>query len=396
MSYRRSGREVSWSKTKYAYHSGYSDDDASEAERGRQPSYGSTDTKPFSPDCHSSARIDGRQWLARPVFFVIREHDHSVSPSPPPAPVRAEDEILERTASGISIARDTDQKWSSTQLLEDDEASRRVKTHMANFRRRFPNSTHERILRSLIHPKTTDAEYPIDNTALESIFFAANAMFFHGRLTQRVSWDWSHDSSTQYCTKIVGTTALRRSARRGLETLIVLSSPILRDTRYNRRLLISTFLHELIHSYLFICCGFRARAGGGHTVGFREIAELIDGWAGLGVLHLSVIEADLDRFRVREPYIQHQQPPTGRLSPSYPEMQGSCRHKSRYEDPEEVWTQQADPPQGRVSNTTVAQYTFGTPAVPCTPRSESYPPGLLPRRMAGKRKFIDDGTCSPY
>ncbi|MDE9440013.1 hypothetical protein EWS82_13115, partial [Staphylococcus xylosus] len=58
---------------------------------------------------------------------------------------------------------------------------------------------------------------------------------------------------------IVGTTALRRSARLGgYETLIVLSSPILKDTKYNRRLLISTFLHEMIHSFLFIVCGITA------------------------------------------------------------------------------------------------------------------------------------------
>jgi hypothetical protein len=100
---------------------------------------------------------------------------------------------------------------------------------------------------------------------------------------------------------VIGTTALRRAAAstRGFETLIVLSSTILRDPRFSRRLLISTFLHELIHSYLFICCGFRARWCGGHTPGFKEIAGVIDEWIGEeSGLFLSRVEADLELFRI--------------------------------------------------------------------------------------------------
>ncbi|KAL2165369.1 hypothetical protein VTH06DRAFT_667 [Thermothelomyces fergusii] len=147
-----------------------------------------------------------------------------------------------------------------------------------------------------------EAEYPLDNDALESIFSAANEIFFNGRLSQRVTWDWSHASSARYDSRVIGTTALRRAAahQRGFETLIVLSAPILRDPSYSRRLLISTFLHELIHCYLFICCGFRARGCGGHTPGFRDIAALMDDWIGPAArLYLSRVEADLDLFRIR-------------------------------------------------------------------------------------------------
>jgi hypothetical protein len=117
-----------------------------------------------------------------------------------------------------------------------------------------------------------------------------------------VTWDWSHSAPSRYDSRVIGTTALRRAAAhtRGFETLVVLSSTILRDPRYSRRLLISTFLHELIHCYLFICCGFRARGCGGHTEGFREIAAVVDEWVGEGGggLFLTRVEADLELFRV--------------------------------------------------------------------------------------------------
>ncbi|KAK0632076.1 SprT-like family-domain-containing protein [Immersiella caudata] len=227
-------------------------------------------------------------------------HHHLPSPRRLPSPEPAAC-AMERTASGHSIRADPTERSARTELLEDEEAEQRVRDHMANFRRRFPDSKHERILRSIINPRS-NAEYPLDNDSLESIFSAANEIFFNGRLSQRVMWDWSHESSTQYDSNVIGTTALRRASNRGFETLIVLSSPILRDSKYSRRLLISTFLHELIHSYLFICCGFRARHCGGHTPAFQAIAKLIDEWAGVeSALHLGRMEADLERFRIPEP-----------------------------------------------------------------------------------------------
>ncbi|KAG7293274.1 hypothetical protein NEMBOFW57_003320 [Staphylotrichum longicolle] len=243
---------------------------------------------------------------------------------------------MERTASGHSIRPDPTERSASTQLLEDMEAAQRVRDHLATFRRRNPDSKHERILRSIINPRprrhhphhrhrhphhhhhhhhhtrphgsepaaAEGEEYPLDNEALESIFSAANEIFFNGRLSQRVAWDWSHASAARFDSRVIGTTALRRAAAttRGFETLIVLSSTILRDAKYSRRLLISTFLHELIHCYLFICCGFRARCCGGHTDGFRDIAGVIEEWVGEGGgLYLSRVEADLELFRVGGP-----------------------------------------------------------------------------------------------
>ncbi|KAK3335360.1 hypothetical protein B0T19DRAFT_406207 [Cercophora scortea] len=211
---------------------------------------------------------------------------------------------MERTASGLSIKSEPTELNNWTELLTDEKAAQRVRDHMTTFRRRNPDSKHERILRSIINPRgnpTKAEQYKLDNESLQSIFSAANEIFFNGRLSQRVMWDWSHTSSTQYDSDVIGTTALRPAPRntKGFETLIVLSSPILQDERYSRRLLISTFLHELIHSYLFICCGFRARECGGHPPGFHTIAKLIDDWAGAeSALYLSKIEADLERFRL--------------------------------------------------------------------------------------------------
>lgn len=205
---------------------------------------------------------------------------------------------MERTNSGMSISDDMTDGFALIELLEDTAAAQRVREHMATFQRRNPDSKHERVLRSIIRPKSEATAYPLDDHALQSMFIAANELFFNGRLSKRVTWDWSHSSSQQYDSSVIGTTALRRASERGFETLIVLSSPILQARKYSRRLLISTFLHELIHSYMFICCGFTARQCGGHTPGFQTIAGLIDDWAGsASLLHLHEMEADLSCFR---------------------------------------------------------------------------------------------------
>jgi hypothetical protein len=232
-----------------------------------------------------------------PAFLIIREH----SPTPEPVSADAAAPPMERTQSGLSISSDTSQHSHVEDegfMLGDLAAADLVRRHVASFRRRYPDSKHERILKTLINPKSRAAEFPLDNDALRSIFYAANELFFSNKLSQRVEWDWSHPAHSQYQSHIIGTTALRRSSRLGgYETLIVLSSPILKDTKYNRRLLISTFLHEMIHSFLFITCGLKARDCGGHTEGFRLIAEIIDDWVGKEYLRLSDMEADLERFR---------------------------------------------------------------------------------------------------
>ncbi|KAH8899303.1 hypothetical protein GQ53DRAFT_306477 [Thozetella sp. PMI_491] len=235
-----------------------------------------------SPDADSGSEIS--------ESIMIRRGDERFSAAPPP--VAAD---MKRTASGLAIRSDILEPCALIRLLEDEEAANRVRDHLATFRRYNRDSKHERILRSIINPRSMAAEYPLDDASLQSIFSAANEIFFNGRLSQRVVWDWSHDSDKMFHSDVIGNTAVRTASKRGFETLIVLSAPILLNQKYSRRLLISTFLHELIHSYLFICCGFRARRGGGHTEGFHTIAKLIDDWAGPdSQLYLSKMEADLD------------------------------------------------------------------------------------------------------
>ncbi|KAL7943160.1 hypothetical protein V8C42DRAFT_114859 [Trichoderma barbatum] len=283
------------------------------------------------------------------AFLVIREREPSPPPTPPPQPDHRAgfptpphlgpsymSVPMERTQSGLSISSDTSAVDSPCHqagdcdfhdhppLLSDLAAARLVRHHVANIRRwRHRDSQHGRILKALINPKSREADFPLDNDALRSIFSAANELFFANKLTQRVTWDWSHPTSAQYESHIVGTTALRRSVRLGgYETLIVLSSPILKDTKYNRRLLISTFLHEMIHSFLFITCGIQARHQGGHTEGFRQIAEIIDDWVGKEHLRLRDMEADLERF------IHEDQPPA---MAAYTAAEGSSAHSSNYQ-----------------------------------------------------------------
>jgi hypothetical protein len=223
---------------------------------------------------------------------------------------------MERTNSGRTILTESDShstvECNDFSPEEDKAAAARVRSYMNSPRRDVRR--HERILRSLIHPKDhRGADFALDETALESIFSAADEIFFQGRLSRRVQWEWSSSEQNDYSSRIIGTTALREAQPPlvgGYETLIVLSSPLLRDTKFNRRLLISTFLHELVHSYLFICCGFKARHCGGHTHGFKEIAAAIDEWAGRGTLRLCDMEADLAHFKEveRSSVIERSQP----------------------------------------------------------------------------------------
>jgi hypothetical protein len=180
-------------------------------------------------------------------------------------------------------------KYHSGSLITDDEAASRVQSQM---RRLPPSGKHEQNLRRLIEGSdSSDAQY------LHSILAAADGVFFGGALSGRVLWDWSHPTQSRYETEIMGTTALRPAAQGGYETLIILSAPMLQDPDYDHRLLVSVFIHQMIHCYLFICCGFEARAQGGHSAGFNTIATIVDEWAGEGYLRLDICKASRNYFR---------------------------------------------------------------------------------------------------
>ncbi|KAI1490073.1 hypothetical protein F5X96DRAFT_572806 [Biscogniauxia mediterranea] len=248
-----------------------------------------------------------------PAFFVIKEaaksmpaidsgsfgYDYAMLHEPVSTP-----NYFETSTQPVQYLRVRDATESpdishvaQTRDKDHEEAAKLVERDLADHRRRGRLSQHERILRSLICPKSSGAEFDIDDDALQGIFYAANEIFFRGRLRGRVTWAWQELPSN-----LIGTTALRKAPKNdGYETRIFLSKQILQDKKYNRRLLISTFIHELIHSYLFIYCGFHSSECGGHTHGFRKIAELIDSWAGPDLLYLCNMEAELSDFETKKP-----------------------------------------------------------------------------------------------
>ncbi|KAI1384097.1 uncharacterized protein F4822DRAFT_418629 [Hypoxylon trugodes] len=252
--------------------------------------------------------MDFEPTVTRPPFFIIKEANSRPSSSgfeqvmvenSFATPYHAE--AIPRTSvpfENFRVRPPSDSPGSmnySVYVNGHDEAAKLVEADLADSRRRSRLSQHERILRSLIRPKSPEAEFDIDDVALQGIFYAANEIFFRGRLKGRVAWAWGDLPSS-----LIGTTALRKSPlTAGYETLIFLSQGILKDRKYNRRLLISTFIHELIHSYLFVLCGFQSSECGGHTDGFQRIARLIDDWAGPGLLYLNNMEAELNNFETR-------------------------------------------------------------------------------------------------
>ena len=203
---------------------------------------------------------------------------------------------MEHTASGaLNLSGNVYETLHNNTLrpCSDDEAASRVRHHI---RRNPPHGKHERILRRLI-----ESREPLDRSdvkALDSTLTAADVLFFDGQLKGRVRWEWSHPEQPRYRNELIGTTALKWCAQQGgFETLIVLSDPILNHPDYDRRLLLSVFLHELIHCYLFILRGFDAKIKGGHTTGFHDIAEIVDNWVGSGYLRLCNMKANLNYFR---------------------------------------------------------------------------------------------------
>ncbi|KAI1282679.1 hypothetical protein F5Y07DRAFT_194868 [Xylaria sp. FL0933] len=252
---------------------------------------------------HSHEYAEGRcDHQPAPAFFIINEvgnqpvHNdlgqqykyHSVSTQAvtPCHALRVRDE--KESASMV-------QPLESKDNAHHDAAAALVEADMADYRRRRRLSQHERILKSLISPKVLGAEFEIDDEALQGIFYAANEIFFQGRLKGRVIWTWE-----DLPTNLIGTTAWRDAPNRhGYETLIFLSRQILKNKKYNRRLLISTFIHELIHSYLFVYCGYQPDDCGGHTSGFKRIAQVINNWVGEeNLLQLHKMEAELSDFEI--------------------------------------------------------------------------------------------------
>lgn len=214
-------------------------------------------------------------------------HDAGLSSTPQREQTESGYAIKFAPASSLISPDDPDAANYLTDKAAADLVRKSIKKHKRD-------SLNSRILKSLI----TSSTFEMDDAALQNLFHAANDIFFSTDLAGRVAWDWSDPTSPQYQDDIVGTTALKRCARGGWETLIVLSTPVLRNPRYDRRLLICTFLHEMIHCYLYVKCGPAAGHNNGHTEGFSTIAGLIDDWVGGELLRLRCLSVDIEYFRV--------------------------------------------------------------------------------------------------
>ncbi len=178
-------------------------------------------------------------------------------------------------------------------IISDEGAARQIEIW---FLKRRKLQLTARIFRNLVIRRDE-----LDDSALNDLLLAADKIIFGGTLSGRVRWEWSR-GQPEYENELLGTTAVQHAdpSTGGFKTVIVLSRPLLQDERFSRDLLLSAFLHELIHSYLFIHCGRDHAKDDGHTVGFRKIAKIIDTYFRQQRLrlHLCNMRANLDHFLV--------------------------------------------------------------------------------------------------
>lgn len=205
------------------------------------------------------------------------------------------------SVAGKNIKNPGRRNWTSvlgptTGLLNDEEAFRRVEKCLKQRQNQVPG----RILRKLLN-----RELALGHESLDTIMIATDKVFFDDKLRGRVEWRWSMAGEDGYENELLGTTTPQYSPETGIEARIVLSRPLLESGRYSRDLLLSTFLHELVHCYLFICCGDQAQEDGGHTPGFQLIVRLVNGWIGNSQLRLCSMKADLDNFLVESDDLSH-------------------------------------------------------------------------------------------
>ncbi|KAI9747951.1 MAG: hypothetical protein M1815_003728 [Lichina confinis] len=185
------------------------------------------------------------------------------------------------------------------------------------------NEAAERVIRHFINrhndPRQTDAEKHLKRLVcspllrkddVRKVLRCADDLFFEGLLRLNVTFVWSErfigevDLRAVPDLDIIGTTQIRQEKDRTFRARIVLSSSMLQNPAYDRRLVLSAVLHEAIHAYLFVRLGLAAKCDNGHTEGFLTIAGVIDEWfdgcgGHPGYLRLLHAEADLECFVAR-------------------------------------------------------------------------------------------------
>lgn len=160
---------------------------------------------------------------------------------------------------------------------------------------------HARTLERLLNRKM-DLDADSISSSLNTILDLADKVFFSNKLRDRMEWRWSNDTDVGYDNDFLGTTTPQylvdpeNPTKIRTRADIVLSRPLLRSKKYKSSLLISTFVHELVHCYLFICCGRQAEHNGGHTGAFHKIVADIKDWLQNDELLLCNMKADLRFF----------------------------------------------------------------------------------------------------
>lgn len=257
--------------------------------------YNGNNERPCSPRPHPRSSQARNPQMRRPQQVQYRQNLRNASAT---ASHLSGYGMTERDANsgienGCSRGSSWDKRISRNRRSVDEEAARQIEWR---FTKRRNDQLTVRIFRNLVIRRDE-----LDNNSLNDLLLAADKTIFFGRLSGRVRWKWS-DGQPEYEHELLGTTALRPadSSIGGFETLIVLSKPLLKNKRFSRDLLLSAFLHELVHCYLFIQCGLEHAKDDGHTEGFRRIAKLIDRYFGQQRLHLCNMRANLDHFLVHD------------------------------------------------------------------------------------------------
>ncbi|ESZ97300.1 hypothetical protein SBOR_2328 [Sclerotinia borealis F-4128] len=274
------------------------------------------------------------QYHQRTPIPIKNSLPYVFSPTPPLEIFMAP--VMERTLSGDSIVSDDYVSIPSTALhdntiLSDDQAANLIQDYFHYDPP--PNHIHlEFELRNLL------LKAYLSDRAIDRIIYLIDTIFFRHSLHNRVRLSWSSPSQPRYSSELIGTTALRLASFGGFETLIVLSEPILRDPQYDGRLLLSALLHELVHCYLFVKCGFGAKEMGGHTDGFHRVLGVIDAWVerwiGGDWLRLCSMRANLEFFRVRR---EVEVPVLRPLQQRLVEGMGHWRDGERERESESIW-----------------------------------------------------------
>lgn len=176
-------------------------------------------------------------------------------------------------APTIAYSRDT-----SNYITEDEAAKNAI---------RCLQRQKKELLGRILTSKLTRSE-SVDLEVLKTIVISSNVAVFDNKLCGNQCWvsDPENPNTDQYT---LATTSCRRLLDGSVETRVSLSTPI--SLSGDLHVTLKSFLRELIHAYLFVCCGPEATSC---SAAFLRIAEALDAWLEDPLLRLKSVENDFD------------------------------------------------------------------------------------------------------